>query len=272
MATTVDTEAARENVEAMAREHAADTTEPSPATEKAPRRPVVSERLPYGEIGDQLVYGQFVFPADMIAPLPAIIVIHEWWGLNDNVVAMSERLAGEGYIVLAIDLYGGETADDRDAARALMQGVVEDAASAEENVREAYGFLKTTAGAPMVASLGWCFGGGWSLNAAMLLGSQLEAAVVYYGQVTADEDRLQGVDAEILGLFGAADRGISVDSVRDFEAALERLGKTPEIHVYPGAGHAFANPTGNNYDPAAAEDAWQKTLDFLGRQLLSEGD
>lgn len=266
----VDQQAARENVEAMAREHARDTVAPSPAAQQEPRRPVVSERLPYGEVGDELVYGHFVFPADMVTPLPAIIVLHEWWGLNDNVRAMADRLAGEGYIVLAIDLFGGATAADSDSARELMRGVVEDPASAEQNIREAHAFLEATAGAPAIASLGWCFGGGWSLRAATLLGERLDAVVIYYGQVTDDEQQLQSIDARILGLFGAADRGISIESVRSFEAALERLGKAHEIHVYPGAGHAFANPSGNNYEAAAAEDAWRRTLDFLAENLAGE--
>ena len=105
-----DVEAGRANVDAMSREHANDTPEPSAATAVAPRRAVVSERLPYAEVNDELVYGHFVFPADMVEPLPAIIMIHEWWGLNDNIRSMADRLAGEGYIVLAVDLFGGETA------------------------------------------------------------------------------------------------------------------------------------------------------------------
>ena len=88
-----DKAAGRANVDAMSREHAADTTEPSPAAEVAPARPVVSERLAYAEVGDELVYGHFVFPEDMVEPLPAVIMIHEWWGLNDNVRAMADRLA-----------------------------------------------------------------------------------------------------------------------------------------------------------------------------------
>jgi carboxymethylenebutenolidase len=263
-------EAGRENVEAMSREHAEDTTEPSPAAELAPARAVVSDpKMPYAEIGDQLVYGYFAAPSDVFEPLPALIVIHEWWGLNDNVRAMADRLAAEGYMVLAIDLYGGETADSPAEARALMLEVVEDPEQANENIRSAYEFL-TIAGAPRIGSLGWCFGGGWSLNAAQLLPDELAATVIYYGQVTADEDRLRPLTVPILGLFGAADTGIPVDSVEAFRGSLERLRKEHEIHVYPGVGHAFANPTGRNYNAEAATDAWEKTLEFLGRHLVSD--
>jgi len=267
-----DKAAARENVAAMAREHAEDTAEPSPATEPPPAREVTSERLPYGEVADELVYGHFVFPADMIEPLPAVIMIHEWWGLNDNIRAMADRLAAEGYIVLAIDLFGGETATDPESARKLMLSVVENRDDADTNIRQAYDFVSAVAGAPQVASLGWCFGGGWSLDTALLLPDQLDAAVIYYGQVTSDDDRLRPVQAPILGLFGGSDRGISVESVRGFEAALERLGKDYEIHVYPDAGHAFANPTGRNYVPDVAEDAWRRTLEFLRQKLVAPAE
>jgi carboxymethylenebutenolidase len=263
-------QAGRANVEAMAHEHEHETPEPSAAALVAPRREVVSDRLPYAEIDDALVYGHFVFPADMIEPLPAIIVIHEWWGLNDNVRAMADRLAGEGYIVLAVDLFGGQTAKTPEEARQLMLQVVENPDSAAENLRHAYKFLKETAKAPRVASLGWCFGGGWSLNTALLFPEDLDAAVIYYGQVTDDEQKLRPLDVPILGLFGGQDHAVTVDSVNRFEAALKRLGKTYDIHIYPEAHHAFANPTGQSYDAAAAEDAWRRTLAFLAQYLGEE--
>jgi len=263
----VDTEAARANVEAMAEQHAEDTTEPSEAALIAPTRPVIAERLPYAEVNDELVYGHFAIPSDMVDPLPAIIVIHEWWGLNDNVRAMADRLAGEGYIVLAVDLFGGKVAATPEQARLLMLSVVEDPEPAAENIRQAYNFVRDTGGAPRIASLGWCFGGGWSLNTAMLFPDDLDAAVIYYGQVTDDDEKLQPINVPILGLFGDADEGIPIESVRRFEAALERLRKDFEIRVYPGVGHAFANPTGQTYNAEAAEDAWQRTLEFLSQNL-----
>jgi carboxymethylenebutenolidase len=203
----------------------------------------------------------------MVDPLPAIIVIHEWWGLNDGVRAMSDRLAGEGYIVLAIDLYGGKTAETPAESRDLMLNVVENREFAESNIRQAYDWLKTTAGAPRIASLGWCFGGGWSLNTALLFPNELDAAVIYYGQVIEDEAVLEPLNVPILGLFAAEDRGIKVESVNAFAAAMEKLGKNFEIEIFPDVGHAFANPTGNNYNEAAAEAAWTRALSFLGLHL-----
>lgn len=260
-------EAAAANVDAMSREHANDTTEPSPAVEIAPARPVVSQMMAYAEYNDELVYGYFSSPADMFEPLPAVIMIHEWWGLNDNIRSMADRLAGEGYIVFAVDLYAGGVARTPGEARALMMQVVEDPESANENIKAAYRFVSETAGAPRIGSLGWCFGGGWSLNAARLFPDTLDASVIYYGQVTSDDELLRPIEVPILGLFAADDSGIKVASVEAFRDALERLRKNFEVHVYPGVGHAFANPTGRNYDAATAEDAWQRTLEFLHRHL-----
>jgi carboxymethylenebutenolidase len=256
-------EADRNNVDAMSREHTGDEGTPSAAAEIAPQRAVVSETLPYAEVDEQLVRGYFVFPADMVDPLPAIIVIHEWWGLNDGVRAMADRLAGEGYIVLAVDLYGGVTAESPADARKLMAQVVEHPDNANSNIRQAYDWLQSTAGAPRIGSLGWCFGGGWSLNTALLFPDDLDAAVIYYGQLTDDAARLEPLNVPVLGLFGADDRGITVASVNAFAATMKRLGKNFEIEIYPNVGHAFANPTGNNYNPAVAEAAWNRAINFL---------
>ena len=258
------------NVEAMAREHAEDTAEPSEAAQVEPQREVTAERLAYAEVDDEVVYGHFAFPSDMIEPLPAVIMIHEWWGLNDNIRAMAERLAAEGYIVLAVDLFGGEAATTPEAARQLMLRAVENSDSVRSNLEQAYAFVTETAGAPRVASLGWCFGGGWSLNTALLFPEELDAAVIYYGQVTDDEERLASLEVPILGLFGSEDRGIKLESVRRFEETLERLRKDYEIKVYDGAGHAFANPSGNNFNAGYAEDAWARTLEFLREHLAAD--
>jgi carboxymethylenebutenolidase len=259
--------AGRENVDAMSREHANDTTEPSPAAQIAPRRPVKSQTMAYTEYRDELVYGYFSAPADMFEPLPAIIMIHEWWGLNDNIRAMADRLAGEGYIVFAVDLFRGKVASTPGEARVLMMAAVEDPEAARENIRAAFNFASNTAGAPRIGSVGWCFGGGWSLNTAQLFPEELDAAVIYYGQVTADEELLRPIGAPILGLFAADDAGIKVASVEAFRDALEKLRKNYTVHIYPGVGHAFANPSGRNYDAATADDAWRRTLEFFDLHL-----
>jgi carboxymethylenebutenolidase len=242
----------------------------SESARDAGNRAVISESMPYAEVGDELVYGYFVAPSDMFEPLPAVIMIHEWWGLNDNIRAAADRLAAEGYIVLAIDLFGGETATTPSAARKLMLTVVEDPESANQNILGAFDFVSKTAGAPSVATLGWRFGGIWSLNSAMLLPDQLDASILYYAQVTDDEDRLRSITTPLLGLFAEKDISVRLESVAAFETALQRLRKDYEIRIYEGVRQGFANENADNYDAAAAGDAWNRTLDFLQRHLPNE--
>lgn len=229
-------------------------------------RPVDAETLPYAEVDEKLVYGHFAFPSDMVEPLPAIIVVHDWWGLNDDVRDAASRLAAAGYMVLAVDLYSGETVKSVEAARAKMISVVENPDDVEANLRQALGFV-SIAGAPKKATLGWGFGGGWSLNSTMLFPDELDAAVMFYGQVSNDEDRLRTINAPVLGFFGARDRGIKIESVQGFEEAMQRLRKDLTLQVYEDVGHAFADPARSNYHSENAEDAWQRTIEFLATNL-----
>lgn len=233
-------------------------------------RAVISEDMPYAEVGDELVYGYFVAPSDMFEPLPAVIMMHEWWGLTDEMRARADRLAAQGYIVLAVDLFGGQTASDPASARALMLSVVEDTESANENIRGAFEFVSEIAGAPRVGAIGWRFGGTWALNAALLYPDDLDATVVYYAQVTSDEDKLRPVNTSILGLFAAEDISIDVDTIEAFKSVLEALQKDYEIQVYAGVGQRFASESSNTYDATAARDAWNRTLDFFGRHLAGD--
>ena len=238
----------------------------------AEEREVISESMPYAEVGDELVYGHFVAPADMFEPLPAVIMIHEWWGLDDNLRAKADRLAGAGYIVFAVDLFGGKTATTPSEARALMLSVIEDPESANEKLRSAFRFVSETAGAPTVATLGWRFGGTWALNTALLLPDDIAAVVIYYAQVTADEAKLGPVRAPVLGLFAGDDVGVKRESVEAFRGSLQRLRKDFDIQIYDGVRQGFANEDATNYDRNAADDAWQRTLEFLQRHLIDQSD
>ncbi|NJN58084.1 MAG: dienelactone hydrolase family protein [Leptolyngbyaceae cyanobacterium SL_5_9] len=248
--------------------HRADLPVASEAVAYAPATAVETEEVTYATIDGTPVTGYLARPAEATEPLPALIVIHEWWGLNDNIRMMTERLAGEGYTALAVDLYNGEFAEDPQTARSLVDSVSQNPQLAQENLRQAYQYLEGEQSATAIASLGWCFGGSWSLNTALLLPDQLDAAVIYYGgQLETDPARLSGLEMPILGIFGALDDNPPVETVREFEAALQSLDKSVEIYVYPGADHAFANPSGMNYDPEAAEDAWERTTAFLEQHL-----
>ena len=264
--TDTDTDAAY--VDAMSREHADDTPVAAPITASATYPDVVTSRPVYSRADGTDVTGFLARPSDtaLDAP-PGLIVIHEWWGLNDNIQAMTEKLAEAGYVALAVDLYDGEFAATPDEAQALMQQAMGRKAALTANLESAYRYLRDNQAVGGVGTIGWCFGGGWSLNAALAMPEAINAAVIYYGQLVTDRDRLATLDMPILGLFGGEDDGIPVADVRDFEETLQSLGKDAEIVVYPGAGHAFANPSGERYVAEAAEDAWARTLAFLDVNL-----
>jgi carboxymethylenebutenolidase len=194
-------------------------------------------------------------------------VIHEWWGLNDNIEKMARKLAAQGYRALAVDLYEGKVASDPERAEALMKATFERTGRLESHLRQAADFLEQDRGVARLGVIGWCFGGGWSLRAGLMLGERLDAVVVYYGRLITDPDRLSELKAPLLGIFGEQDQGIPVETVRTFEAELRSLDKRAEIVVYPGVGHAFANPSGKRFDREAAEAAWDRTLVFLDKQL-----
>jgi carboxymethylenebutenolidase len=251
----------------MQHEHQHDTANPSPAATIAPRQAVEGHDAAYGTLDGAPLRGYVAHPSAGHAGLPGLVVVHEWWGLNDNVRAMARRLAGEGYVVLAVDLYGGKVGTTSDESVALMKAAVGDPARILANLRLAAEHLRRAEKAPRVGVLGWCFGGGWALQGALDPGAAVDAAVVYYGRPVTDAAELGRLRAPLLGLYGEQDQGIPVAAVREMEAALGRLGKRATIVVYPNAAHAFANPTGERYRPEAAEDAWRRTVAFLAAEL-----
>lgn len=251
----------------MREQHDGETPTPSGAAADAASLDVTAEEVAYATVGGETVTGTLVRPADAEGPLPAVIVIHEWWGLNDNVRDMARRLADQGYAALAVDLYGGRVAESPDSAQAFMQAAMGREAELTENLRQAHAFLADSLGAPSVGSIGWCFGGMWSLRAALALPEALDAAVIYYGRPVTDPQQLSTLTMPVLALFGEADDSIPMGTVREFEGALAEAGVTHEVVSYPGAAHAFANPSGQRYDAEAAEDAWTRTTAFLAEHL-----
>lgn len=254
----------------MAEQHATDTAEPSGAEALGEDGAfaVASESVDYGQQQGQVLRGYLAYPESAHGGLPGVMLFHEWWGLNDNIRAMADKLAAQGYVVLALDLYGGRVATDPEQARSLMQETVGNIPKVHDNIRQAWKFMQEEIGALSVASIGWCLGGSFSMQAALLYPNELAGAVIYYGHVEmVTEEQLAGLNVPLLGLFGAEDEGIPVEGVQRFEQTLRQLGKDAEIVIYEGAGHAFANPTGANFNQEAAEAAWQRTLSFLDRTL-----
>jgi carboxymethylenebutenolidase len=255
------------SVAATAAEHAHDAPVPTPLAEQPPAAAVLEQTLAYGEGKNSNLVGYLAMPGDAAEPLPGIILIHEWWGLNDNIKAMTRQLAAEGYVVLAVDLYGGATAETPADAERLMAATLGEADLTARNLRQAYDYLEKYALAPRVAAIGWCLGGAWSLETALLLPDMLDAMVMYYGLPITNRERLATLEMPVLGFFGGLDASIPVRQVQDFRSTLQELGKNAEVLIYPRADHAFANPSGGNYNAEAAEESWDKTLAFLARHL-----
>jgi carboxymethylenebutenolidase len=218
--------------------------------------------------GEEVVSG-VVYEPQGKGPFPGILVIHEWWGLNDWVKEQASKLADEGYVALGVDLYRGKVATTPDEAHEIMRGVPED--RAQRDLQAAIAFLKaqTNVNKDRIGAIGWCMGGGYSLDVA-LLEPTLRADVINYGHLATDPASIERLHAAVLGIFGAQDRGIPVEDVKKFEQTLKQQGKKVEIVIYPDAGHAFENPNNKaGYRPEDAADAWKRTVNFLASTLKS---
>jgi len=211
------------------------------------------------------VSGALAVPA--IPNAPAVLLIHEWWGLNDQIKSVAAELAKLGYVALAVDLYGGEVATSPDGARNLMQNV--DSGVAIDTLISWVSFLRDhSATNGKIGTVGWCFGGGWSLNTS--IATPVDATVIYYGNVDKQAADLSPLASPVQGHFATKDGWINKEMVDGFKAAMADAGKgdSLEVHWYD-ADHAFANPTSARYDAADAELAWERTTAFFENHLAA---
>jgi carboxymethylenebutenolidase len=216
--------------------------------------------------GDETVHA-ILYKPNGLGPFPALVVIHEWWGLNDWVKQQADRYAQLGYVTLAIDLYRGQVATTPDQAHEIMRGVPEDRAKRDLLAATAYLRSLNIVNAKRVGAIGWCMGGGYALDLA-IADPKLKAAVINYGHLASDDATLKKIHAAILGIFGGQDRGIPVADVRRFETRLTALNKKVQIHIFPDAGHAFENSNNQQgYRKEDAEQAEQITEKFLAINL-----
>jgi carboxymethylenebutenolidase len=208
-------------------------------------------------------------PPNAKPPLAGVVVIQEWWGLNDNIKHWADRLAAEGYAALAVDLYAGKVATTPDSAMSYMKSV--DEARAREILLAAHSFLAKDARvqAKRRGSIGWCFGGAMSLELG-LAAPDLDACVMYYGRPVMEVERLRSMRAPLLGVFGNKDSSIPPPTVDEFDKALTGAGVKHEILRFD-ADHAFGNPSSARYDEKSAEAAWKKVQAFLAANLKGGG-
>lgn len=198
---------------------------------------------------------------------PAIVVIQEWWGLDDWIRAQTDRFAGQGYVALAVDLYRGPSTKDPGEAHELMRGLPEDRAIADLKAAIDYLSQRGDVDPQRIGVIGWCMGGGYALALATN-DPRPKATVINYGRLVTDPAAIQKIEGEILGNFGGADRGIPAADVEKFDDELTKYGKLGDIKIYEGEGHAFMNPNNTEgYDAAAARDAWGRIDRFFDRTL-----
>ncbi|PQJ33665.1 dienelactone hydrolase [Salinibacter sp. 10B] len=268
----------RSAAQEMAGAHEGDTPTATAAA-REPAIPVDAREVTYTQVDGADVTGYLAAPStpDSVLSahgmdpsadrLPGIVVIHEWWGLNDNIRTATRRLAGKGYRALAVDLYADSVAQTPQQAQSLMQTATSTPERMMANLRGAHDYLRTETGAPRVAVMGWCFGGGLTFRSVADRPTAYDAAVAYYGTPDAMTDEvLQKVTTPILAHFGRQDEVVSTKQVEAFQSRLKGLDKDIQIHQYD-AGHAFANPSGESYNPEAASTAWSRTTEFLRSHL-----
>lgn len=227
--------------------------------------PAKTETVSY-KSGDETVSGFLALP-DGGGKHPALVIIHEWWGLNDQVKEDTQKFAAQGYVALAVDLYRGKVATTADEAHELMRGVPDDRGIRDLEAAFAYLAARPDVKPGKIGSVGWCMGGGWSIKLAMSE-PKLAACAVNYGSLPTEAASIAKIKAPVLGNFGADDRGITPDSVHAFDAAMKAAGKSVDVKIYDGAGHAFENPNNKDgYRPQAAADAWTRMNAFFKQTL-----
>ncbi|HEY6865629.1 MAG TPA: dienelactone hydrolase family protein [Candidatus Eisenbacteria bacterium] len=199
-------------------------------------------------------------------PLPGIVVVHEWWGLNGQIRDVGRRLANQGYLAIVPDLYHGKVADDPMKAHELTRGLVDKEAIATLEQAVAWLRAQPRVAKSRVGVIGFCMGGGLALQVG-LEDPGLSAVVMFYGAPETDPERLAQLKGALQGHFGEQDQGIPPKRVEEFRDALKKIGKTAEIYEYPGAGHAFMHDGAESYRPDAARQAWARTLAFFQKYL-----
>jgi carboxymethylenebutenolidase len=200
------------------------------------------------------------------APFPAVIVVHEWWGLNGQIRHVARRLAQEGYVAVVPDLYHGKVAADPEQAHVLARGVEPEQAIGELEAAADWLRAEPRVGKSRIGVIGFCMGGGYALHFA-LSSTEPAAVVMFYGNPLTEDGRLSALRAPLQAHFGRIDEGIPTARVEAFRLALRKAGKSAEIHLYPGAGHAFMNDDRPSYHAGAARQAWARTLAFFQKRL-----
>jgi carboxymethylenebutenolidase len=234
------------------------------AAAEAPKTSTV--QFPASQSGTDTVSG-FVAEPGTTARHPAVIVVHTWFGLNDWVKEQTQKLAEQGFVALAVDLYDGHVATDSSSALELRMGLKDDIALRYLLAAYAYLYGRKDVDRDHIGAIGWDMGGGYALKLAMFQ-PHLAACVVNYGTLPTDPTDIQQIAAPVLGNFGTLDKGVLPTDVQMFEKTMKNMSRRIDIKMYDGAGHGFANPDNKQtYQPEAAADSWARSVAFLSKSL-----
>ncbi len=221
----------------------------------------------YAEVDGELARGYLSYPADMIEPLPALLIVHDRFGLDQDMRDICDQIASQGFVVLGVDLFGGIVGKKPAETRQVQVRLLEKPDLARENLQQAIEFLDSSVGAPRIAIQGWGFGGIYALNTAISYPDKLSAAILVQGQTITDAEKLALLKMPLLGIYGAGDRSIPATTVRAFGDALKASRISHDIRLYPAAASSFMIPGGGNYSESQAANAWEIIDEFLASNL-----
>jgi carboxymethylenebutenolidase len=217
--------------------------------------------------GEETIQAYLAVPEGAKKGGPAIVVIQEWWGLNDWVKSVVDRFAAAGYVAIAPDLYRGEVATEPELAHELMRGLPDERALRDVRAAATHLQKRPDMAPKKTAVIGFCMGGRLSLLSSLDKGP-FDATVICYGSPETNPDRLKTLHGPVLGIYGAADRGLGKDQTDALQAGLAKAGRKGEVHVFPEAGHAFLNDKNPKaYNAEQAPKAWQMIDAFLAANL-----
>jgi len=197
---------------------------------------------------------------------PALIVIHEWWGLTPWMKSNADEFARRGYVALAIDLFRGSVATDAQGAMNQVRSLPKERAITD--LKAAYDYLSNLKNVDnkKIGSIGWCFGGGYSFQAALNI-PDLKMCIINYGTVSSDENLIKNIHCPVLVIHGDEDKAISPDSIKAFDKAAKNIGLNVEVKFFPGVGHAFMNPGNPSYKKEIVDEAWKDIYAFMDKNL-----
>jgi len=236
-------------------------TGPSPVLE------IKHADVQYALIKGQLVHGYLSQPVQQQAGVPGIILIHMWWGLDQHMRDVADRLARQGYVVLAVDLFNGQTTRVRHEAANLVDIADANPAATLSNLEQAVSFMTAQQHVDHLGVIGWSIGGRWAFRIASDLPQAFDALAVFYAAPYTEPSQLAPLRMPMLAFFGGRDPFVPVEVVNKFQWAAGLASATLDIHIYPDARAAFDDPESTAYNPADALDAWRQLEAFLARNL-----